>query len=255
LTREERKQYNYNLTHKIIDGILHKKCNHHFEHFPEEDDWFPCTDKYFYNNTTKSINTDGLHPECRLCTIKKSEKWKREQSDDYNKEKKRKLRALGKENIRTNKNGIKESEKAIREVRQKNGKQLAWQRANADKFKGYREKRELTKKHVISTREWLNCKSYFNNCCAYCGLKLEDHFITRLGIVKNSDFHKDHVDDKGANDLSNCLPACRSCNSSKHTSSLDEWYNENNSAYTELRYNKLHKWLSEDYREFIKRVL
>ena len=37
----------------------------------------------------------------------------------------------------------------------------------------------------------------------------------------------DNIDD-GKNDLSNCIPSCESCNSSKNIKTLNNWYNHEN---------------------------
>jgi 5-methylcytosine-specific restriction endonuclease McrA len=66
-----------------------------------------------------------------------------------------------------------------------------------------------------------------------------------------SDFHKDHVIHKGSNKLDNCIPACKSCNSSKWKSKFEDWYSENNVVFNIDRYNKILKWLEEDYEQYI----
>ena len=53
------------------------------------------------------------------------------------------------------------------------------------------------------------------------------------------------------NDLSNCVPSCKQCNSQKHTDSLEEWYNEDNIKYSKRRFNRIHKWLDGDYKKYI----
>lgn len=79
----------------------------------------------------------------------------------------------------------------------------------------------MNKKHVISESECLSCKEYFNFKCAYCGISEEE-------VIKlySNQLHKDYADHEGANDLSNCIPACKSCNSSKHDSELNKWYKD-----------------------------
>lgn len=135
--------------------------------------------------------------------------------------------------------------------RRKEGKVRDWQRKNKDKVKLANEKRS-DYNHKITIQEWRDCKQYFNNTCAYCGLKLEDHYFTRLGITKNGDFHKDHVIDDGRNDLKNCIPSCKSCNCSKHETSLNNWYNKENPVFNQERYHKIYLWLRYDHKKFIK---
>jgi len=142
--------------------------------------------------------------------------------------------------------------KELTKKRRENGKYLAWQRSEAGKesSKRAREKRKL-KEHEIYPIEWENTKIYFNNKCVYCGLPIEKHFVKRLKNVKKGDFHKDHVIDDGRNDIKNLLPACESCNSSKHQKTLNEFYNKENPDYTYKRYLKIVQWLKEDYKLYI----
>lgn len=130
-----------------------------------------------------------------------------------------------------------------------------WRNGNPAKTKVYSLNR-IIKKHEISEEQWIACKNYFGNKCAYCGLPIEEHYYTRRGITKLGDFHKEHKDDDGANDLSNCLPSCGDCNSSKRSNKFDIWYNPNSKRrggkiYTEERYNKIIKWLTKDYKQYI----
>jgi len=60
------------------------------------------------------------------------------------------------------------------------------------------------------------------------------------------DLHKEHIDDNGKDDLSNCIPSCKSCNSSKWKFDFEDWYKKQK-FFTEERYNKIIKWLKEDY--------
>ncbi|MDD2495986.1 MAG: HNH endonuclease, partial [Tissierellia bacterium] len=138
--------------------------------------------------------------------------------------------------------------------RQLEGKQTEWQRTESGKLSSQkaREKRKA-KEHKISDKEWDDCKFYFNHRCAYCGMPIEEHFIFRRGKWRWIDFHKEHVIDQGRNDIKNTVPSCQTCNSSKHTSSLNSWYNKNNPNYTYERYHKIYTWLRYDYKKFIKK--
>ena len=102
------------------------------------------------------------------------------------------------------------------------GEYKEWQQNNPELMKKYREDRHLNKQHKIFKKEWINCKEYFENCCAYCGIPIEEHYNKFAGEIKLTDFHREHVDCNGENDLSNCVPSCKDCNSSKHNSSLEE---------------------------------
>jgi hypothetical protein len=127
-----------------------------------------------------------------------------------------------------------------------------WQRNNKDKLKSYAEYREMNKTHTITNEEWEDCKNYFNYRCAYCNLPVEEHYIKYKGKLRLGDFHREHVNHEGSNDLSNCVPACKSCNTSKHDKHLDDWYTNKNEKYTYERLEKIHKWINEDFKKYIK---
>lgn len=227
LTQEEkvrraiqRKKYKYNKTHKTINGVEYKLCS-------ICNDWL-LTDMYYKN---KSNNVDGLYPYCKSCAINKAHKWainNRESS-----------RILKEKYAKSDKG--RERNNIAWKKRTQNGYIREYQRFNKEKIKFYQLKRKK-KKHKISEVERDRCKSYFNYSCAYCGLSEIDHFK-----VNNQKLHLDHVDPNGANDLSNNVPACKSCNSSKGTNSLYSWY-LNKSFYRQERYDLLLKWLNEDYK-------
>jgi hypothetical protein len=107
--------------------------------------------------------------------------------------------------------------------------------------------RQQNKTHKISKKEYENCKDYFDDSCAYCGMPEELH-----KELFNQQLHKDHADPNGSNDLSNCIPSCKICNSEKHDSKWDEWYTPNNKHYEEEKYNKIEQWLNEEYKKYIK---
>lgn len=210
-----------------------KRCNKELE---------ASTDNFYKSKSNK----DGLHSYCKDCVKEKSKKWINENYERYY-------------------TGIKERDKEYKKDsewieyhRQKSkeqresGYQKEWRNNNKDKLKKYREYRNAHKSHNISDEEWIMCKEYFNNQCAYCGLPIEEHYTTYRGVTKLGDFHKEHVDHNGANDLSNCVPACKSCNTSKHTYELNEWYTSKNYIYDEYRLNKILKWLNCDYIKVIE---
>ncbi len=181
-------------------------------------------------------------PECKDCTIERSLRWQKE-----NPEKRKAYLKIQN----------KQRREEIREFKKKNKEQIIesqreWKRNNKDKIREYNQFREMNKKHTITKEEWENCKNYFNYRCAYCGLAVEEHFRLHYGEMKQFDLHKEHVDHTGANDLSNCIPSCQSCNSSKHDFELKDWYNKNNENFSQERLNKILKWLNDDYKKYIK---
>lgn len=232
MNREERKSWYYEQIHKIIDDIIYKQCSQCKE-------WFPETIEYFYMRN-KSKPERGFNSECKECSREKAKNYQRgckeEQKERFNE-------WYLKNQKRNYERGCKWKENN-KEYYTEIHKQ--WLNDNKDKVKEYNEKR-LHKKHKINKNEWKYCKEYFYNSCAYCGLSELEH--RRL---YKEDLHREHVDHEGANDLSNCVPACKKCNSSKHKAILEEWYNINNPNFTDERYNKIMKWINEDYKQYIQ---
>jgi 5-methylcytosine-specific restriction endonuclease McrA len=123
-----------------------------------------------------------------------------------------------------------------------------WQKENPEKLKNYGLKK---RKHNITIKEWQDCKNYFNNECAYCGLPIENNYVKYANKLVLSDLHKEHVDDVGSDELDNCVPACKVCNSEKGSYRLDDWYNKENKKWSEERYNKIINWINDDYKQYI----
>lgn len=221
----------YEESHKEINGQLHKLCK-----ICEE--WFPCNTENFYKSKGSK---DGLYPYCKKCNIAKSDKYIKGHLEQH--------KAYDKKNNR--KEHTREYNRNYGKKRREEGKYRDWQLNNPDKLKQYHELYS-NKKHKISTKEWVACKKYFDNECAYCGLPLSEHYFTRLGITKLGDFHKEHVDCNGSDDLGNCVPSCKSCNTSKNTYELEEWYSEDTTRFNQERLDKIHKWLNEDYKLYIQ---
>jgi 5-methylcytosine-specific restriction endonuclease McrA len=191
-------------------------------------------EKNYYKN--KSSPVDGFSPYCKVCTKKKSFKWIEN----------------NRERFRINLNNYTKTEKRQKGMRENSriqrvaGKQKEWRKNNTAKTSQYSHKRSA-KNHIISKKEWKECCTYFNFQCAYCGKTWEQNKKeTKKGL------HREHVDDKGANDLSNCVPACASCNSRKWTFEFAEWYNKNNIVFSEDRLNKILKWIELDHKIYIE---
>jgi hypothetical protein len=229
---EERRQKKWNETHKIIEDIDHKKCN-------KCDKWFPSTTDYFYKNDKNGI--DGLFPYCNECAKNEAVNWVESNKDKYKKLKKK----------YNSKSDSKERNRNRNKRYRDSGRYYEWLEENPEKAKTYQNMR-TNKDHQISEKEWLSCKEYFNNCCAYCNLHISEHFVTWKGTLKHTDLHREHVDPNGSIYLENCIPACKDCNTSKWEYKLDEWYREGNPHFTQERYNKILKWINEDYKQYFE---
>lgn len=230
--------YKYEDYHKEIDKILYKKCVCHHEYFPEEDVWLPCTSKYFYKNNKNK--KDGLSPTCKKCDSKKSFKnqkdnWERTQQTKHKWHIKHRQRVIDKC-------------KKWREdnIEWKQEYQSLYLKSHPEKVAQYNEYRRNHKTHQITKTEWIACKEYFDNCCAYCNMPVEIH-----KEKFNQDLHKEHVDSNGSNELDNCIPSCSSCNYHKWEYTIKEWYTPENPMFSEERLNKILAWINGDYKNFL----
>jgi len=197
----------------------------------------------FYSRMLHSKNRGDYiyhHPECKQCTKDNAFKWTKE-----NPVKRAEHQRKANETPRK-----KEQMKKLSKASRDDGRYREWQRANKDKIDSYRENRQQNKKHEIKMKEWEDCKEYFNNECAYCGLHISEHFNRYAGEMKWTDFHKEHVEHEGSNDITNCVPSCKSCNSSKFTFTLEEWYTSENDNYFEERLLKIYQWLKIDVYKY-----
>lgn len=187
------------------------------------------TDEFYKQ---EKINKHGesyiyTNPKCKTCIIENYLLWKNENKEKHKlNNSKHYLTAKGRDMKRKNNRKIRED-----------GKFRAWQQNNPDKISNYRVNRQH-KSHDITKSEWERCKEYFDNACAYCGTTEDGHRINF-----KQDLHREHIDPEGKNDITNCVPSCKSCNSSKHTFSLGEWYNSTNENFTVSRSEKIKKWI------------
>jgi len=236
----------YEESHKEIDGVLYKKCNHHFENFPDEDLWFPQTEEYFYKN--KLNKTDGFNPECKLCSIARSSKRQNENREDYLDYMKNYYQETHDQQIE----GFHQHR--LDSLEEHNAYYADYQKKNPEYFIKYGKDQRQNHLHIISEKEWLNCKRYFENTCAYCGLPIDQHWHMRKEKLILFDFCKDHADYNGLRDLSNCVPACKSCNSHKWQSSIEEWYIESNPVFDKNKLDKIKMWLDNDYKKYIVNI-
>lgn len=230
-----RTKHKYEDYHKMQNGIEYKKCSIHNKWFPNEDYWFPCTNEYFYKNSKNSM--DGLQPYCKQCSVKKARKW-----IDENPEKK----------LESNRKDAKKPQrrKQFRDNAKRQrieGYQKEYQQNNPDKMREY-GRRNQNKKHKITKSEWDSCKVYFDYKCAYCEMSEENH-----KNLHNQQLHKEHVKHDGLKDLSNCVPSCKHCNSKKWQFDFKEWY-KNYKHYSEERYNRILKWITDDYKKYTNKV-
>ncbi len=111
-----------------------------------------------------------------------------------------------------------------------------WRKNNRDICNKYEQSHNAIKKELPSTftaGQWTECKAYFKNCCAYCGKKVElaqEHYIP---VSKGGGYTADNI-----------IPACKSCNSSKHDKPMSEWYSKQ-SFYAKKREKAIAEYLNK----------
>lgn len=234
MTREEK----FLLNHKIFDGVLHRKCS-------KCNEWYPENIEYFYLRN-KSNPERGFNSECKECSVKRSQATNAKIPEETRIEKRKLSYQLNKEIENQNSRKWREEN-----PEHKQAYQTEYQKKNPDKMRRYRINKRLHSTHDINNNEWEACKFYFNHRCAYCGLAIEDHYNIYAKKLRWEDLQQEHVIHKGGNELTNCIPSCKSCNDKKWEYDLDEWYNINNIKFVQERYNKIIKWLMEDCFKYI----
>lgn len=196
-------------------------------------------DNFYMKNKTKPEL--GFMTACKVCM--------RTSSRIYGNENKERKNKIDREYREAHKAERKVKEKIWRE-RNKNNlykNMKRFQKDNPEKTKQYNYEHN---NHEISQEEWGSCKKYFDDCCAYCGLPIGEHWVRFRGEYILGDLHKEHVVHKGSDKLDNCIPSCKSCNSSKWKHKFEDWYNENNEIFDLDRYNKILQWLNGDYKQY-----
>jgi 5-methylcytosine-specific restriction endonuclease McrA len=212
--------------------------------------FFPSSVNHFnLNKKTK----DGFQSYCKtcmkLCVMESKRRNKdkiRESQKEYRKNNKEKIADLSRKYYENNKEKISKNKSKSPEMRK------IYRERSKDKIKEYnkmyrKEKKELRTSQTQRRRakkngtfvnfthdQWVGVKRVFDNKCAYCGndSKLsQEHFVP---LSKGGDYS-----------ISNIIPACTNCNSSKGNKNFFEWYplqefynkNREGKILTHLKYN------------------
>lgn len=216
MTKEEK----YWVNRRLINDKIEKRCDLCKE-------WFEETSYNFYY-LNKSKPERGFSSDCKQCAKKRARKWA-----VNNVEKKR-------ESCRKNsrKPNILQYHKELSQRQRDSGMTKVWYQDKKDTYRGYVIKYESHKHHTISEKDWIRNKEFFDFKCAYCGISEAEH-----KEKYHQQLHKDHAYNEGDNGISNNVPACRSCNSSKRHRDWNVWFTEENPVYTIERHNKIKEWL------------
>lgn len=172
----------------------------------------PETGEFFRRRGTK--DRGGLRPDCRECSAKRDREFFLKNRDRI-----RAYRATNAERIaayqaaympqyyRTPTGRAAMKRAAQRWYASDSGRlmaALASQRRRA---------RKASVPGVFIADDWIACVAAFDGTCAYCGVRTDltqDHVVPILS--------------GGANDPSNIVPACLSCNSGKCAKALADWF-------------------------------
>ena len=205
------------------------------KHCKECFDLLPMNEKYF------SKQRKYLSGMCKTCKSEYDRNHKNANKDyyrEYNKNYREKNREKINEYTRRY---HKENKDKAREYRQKNKERIKKYRRkylqeNLEIYRTYNQERRARKRTLISTftaSQWNECLEYFNQSCAYCGdtNRLEQEHV--IPVTKGGHYTLDNI-----------IPACKSCNSSKHNKLLEEWYFAHE-KYSEKRLDKIKNYLNE----------
>ncbi len=212
------KKRSYSETHKIINDMLYKICY-------DCDCWFLLNKDNFHKN---NVSKDGFMNYCKKCNLIRLYAW---QDNNRDKMKAAFIKCDSSEKR-------KEIKRKLSKERNENGKYDLWAQNDKEKTNQYSKNRGLHKLHKISKNEWRQCKEYFDNLCAYCGIGQKENYE-----LYNQDFCKDHFDNDGSNDIKNCVPACKGCNGKKWMFEFSEWYNKENPIFSFDRLEKILSWI------------
>ncbi len=127
----------------------------------------------------------------------------------------------------------KEYRDAHRDIRL--AQRRAWGTVNPDKSRSYSHRRRAicnTTPHTLTSAQWIAIQSAFDNKCCYCGKSQpleQEHFVavSKLGEYTHN----------------NILPACKSCNISKHDKDFFAWY-PSYKFYSKSRESKILRFLN-----------
>lgn len=193
----------------------------------------------FYFKEVVNINGETeyiFNSRCIDCDKKQATKWNKENPD-----KKR-------ESVRKNGKTVK-TRKYYRERQKKrtvNGTTKKYYYGNPKKFLKYTLEHNAHKTHDISNKQWVSCKEFFYYKCVFCGMTEKEH-----KEIFNEQLHMEHAINDGSNEIDNCIPSCKSCNSSKKKEDWIHWYTPDNPRFTQERYNKIIQWTEEEYKKYI----
>lgn len=120
-----------------------------------------------------------------------------------------------------------------------------WARNNPEIVRELSRKRRARKRNAINSNtssvnafEIQKIINYFNHSCSYCGSKDNQSIDHMVPLARG-----------GIHELSNLIPACKKCNSSKCASSVEQWY-KSQTFFNEPRWLKIQRYRKEGLTNF-----
>jgi len=224
--------------HRINEnGVVERRCsNSKCNQWLEENE-----DNFYLHNKNKPEK--GYSSECKRCAIKRSqaiaEKIPEEKQEQLKIERKLRYERDKKIELKRVKVWFRNNKDIKREY---------WRDyyiKNPEKMKLYADNH---RNHDITNTEWTAVQKFFNCTCAYCGKTLEQQYIDN-----NEQFHKEHVEHDGYNDIRNCVCACSNCNSTKRKRNIKELYESRDiNGFTQDKYEKILSWCNKEYKKYIE---
>jgi len=187
------------------------------------------TNEFFSKNKAGKY---GLKVACKSCQALQYKQYRQENKESiaeyhkqYHQDNKEQEKQYYRDNKEQKKQYYRDNKEHIakynKQYQQENKERFAerkkqYQQENLEKFTICNQRRRARKKELDSTltlKQWEQIKQDFNHECAYCGKeeKLEQEHFSPLS--KGGEYTHNNI-----------VPACRSCNGSKHNKLFHEWY-------------------------------
>lgn len=190
----------------------------------------PETEEFFRKRGT--TDRGGLRPDCRDCSTARDRAYY-----EANRERVRAMQAAHYPKKRAYmleyKRAYYRTERGKAVIRRANRKwsQSPEGRMRLAMLQQMRRARVAGLESAFTEHDWTLCLEWFERRCAYCGA--------------GGDLHQEHVVPVGSGGPYvpwNIVPACLSCNSSKHDKPLDEWF-PRQASYSEERVEMIVSYL------------
>jgi len=173
----------------------------------------PATSEYFSKDKIRKSGKQGIQGICRDC--------RKERAREYHKTHRKQESIKQKEYRQVNKASKVASDRKYQR-----------EHITERKISGHKRKaRKLSLPNTLTVAQWEKVKEFFDFKCCYCGKEkslAQDHFLA--------------LSSGGEYAITNIVPSCQSCNSSKGPRSFFTWY-KSQPFYSKKREDKILKYL------------